>query len=221
MRKINAKTNLQSGSLLLEILVAVAAAAIVVTLVSQSTYVSLYGSRAAAEKSVALGLAEEVFEGVNAASTEKWQNVYNLTKNSANYSVATSSDKWIINPGSKTVTVNTKDYTEYFVVENVCRDASTRDITGITDTNGTTNTCVTSTGIHDPSTQKITISISWQGSEPLVMNNYITRWENKACDQTDWSGGQSGTSTACPSNQHGGKTNITPSTDLKLCSGGC
>lgn len=202
MIKKYSKINNQSGSLLLEILVAVAAAAIIVTLVSQSTYVSLYGSRAATEKSVALGLAEEVFEGINAASTEKWQNIYDLTKNSSQYSVSTSSNKWVIDSGARVVTVDTREYIEYFIVENVCRDNDTRDITGITDTAGTAETCVDSGGIHDPSTQKITITISWQGSEPLIMSNYITRWKNKACEQTDWSGGKNNSSSLCPTSQY-------------------
>lgn len=221
MKRVFKKTNNQSGSLLLEVLVAIAAAAVVVTLVSQSTYVSLYGSRAATEKSVALGIAEEVFEGINSASTEKWQNLYNLTKNSVVYSVATSTNKWVINSGSKVVTVDTKNYTQSFIVENVCRDNSTRDLTGITDASGTAETCTSSGGIHDPSTQKITITVSWQGSEPLTMINYITRWKNKTCDQTDWSGGVSSGASTCPDNKYGGKTNIDATTDLKLCSGGC
>jgi len=206
MEKSNAKINYKSGSLLLEVLIAIAAAAIIVTLVSQSTYVSLYGSRSATQKSVALGLAEEVFEGINAASTEKWQDLYTLTKNSGQYSVATSSNKWVINSGSKTITVDTKEYTEHFIVENVCRDgnSATRNITGITDGSGTTETCVTSSGVHDPSTQKITITVSWQGSDPLVISNYITRWKNKICNQTDWSGAQDASATACPTNKQGG-----------------
>jgi hypothetical protein len=82
-------------------------------------------------------------------------------------------------------------------------------------------TCTTSSGIHDPSTQKITVTISWQESEPFIMSNYITRWKNKACNQTDWGGGLSETSVVCPGNKYGSKANIEATTDLKLCPGGC
>lgn len=55
----------QSGQLLLELLVAVAAAAIIVTLGAQTTYVSIRGNKVAGDKNIALGLAQETLTAVD------------------------------------------------------------------------------------------------------------------------------------------------------------
>lgn len=199
------KIKQQSGQLLLEVILAIAASAIIVTLGAQMAYVSLYSNKAAEEKNVAIGLIEETFEAINSIATEKWQNIYELTKGSDQYHVATSTDKWVTQTASEIITINQKNYTRYFTVQNVCRDNSTtRDITGITDTDGSANTCVTSGGVFDPSTQKINVTVSWQGAEPITFSDYLMRWRNKTCSQADWGGGTDTTPTTCPSNKHGG-----------------
>lgn len=199
------RPNQQSGALLLEVILAIAASAVIVTLGAQMAYVSLYSNKAAGEKNVAIGLIEETFEGINGSATEKWQNIFDLTKGSAQYHATTSADKWVIQADSEMIAVNQKNYTRYFTIQNVCRDTGAgRDITGITDNNGSATTCATSGGAFDPSTQKINATVSWQGAEIMTFSDYITRWRNKTCSQTDWSGGADATATACPTNKHGG-----------------
>lgn len=69
-------------------------------------------------------------------------------------------------------------YDRYFSVENVQRDAL--------------NHIVSSSGVDDPSTQKVTSVAQWfnQGITSTVsIVKYFTRWKNFSFGQSDWSGG--------------------------------
>ena len=194
-------SNSQSGQLLLEIMVAIAASVIIVTLGAQLVYVGMRGNKSSSETNVALGLVEETFEAARNIATEKWQNIYNLTKFSVNYYPQVSSSKWIAAIGTEDVIISNKTYTRYFIIQNVCRNSG--NVSGITDSNGSAITCVSSGGVFDPSTQKITTNVNWPDAEALLVGEYITRWKNKTCVQTDWSGGQSGVVTNCPTTVYG------------------
>lgn len=211
------------GSLLIEVLLAISVLAVILSLGAESSYVSLVGTKAAAEKDVASGLLTEQLSAVRSISDEKWQNIFSITKGSANTHFATTTaGKWGVGAtASETVTINGVAYTRYFFVQDVCRGAaSPRAITGITDSSGTGTTCTTSGGGYDPSTEKVTITITWGGGNTLSMNEYLIRWRNKVCDHTDWSGGAvSGTaaSRACGYNAYDTSTNLgTPNTSLQI-----
>ncbi|MEK7149499.1 MAG: hypothetical protein AAB757_00775, partial [Patescibacteria group bacterium] len=64
--------NSESGQLLLEIMVAIAASVIIVTLGAQLVYVGMRGNKSSSETNVALGLVEETFEAARNIATEKW-----------------------------------------------------------------------------------------------------------------------------------------------------
>lgn len=210
----------RSGQLLLEILIVVSASAVVVALGAQLVYISARGNKIASESAVGFGLAEETFEGVRAASTEKWQNIYDLTKGSTAYYPQQSSGKWVLTAGQEDVIINNTTYTRSFTVQNTCRDAASRNITGITDSSGAATTCSSSGGTHDPSTQRVSTTISWPDADTVSWNEYVSRWRNKVCVQTSWSGSGSGPVT-CPSTAYDAKTNITAGDNLQLCAGGC
>ncbi len=185
------------GVMLLELLIAVAAAAIVFSLGAQLTYVSGKSGKTASDTTVALGLVSETHEAVRAVANEKWQNLFNITKNSAYYP-QTSSGKWILTSGTQTVTINGIAYLRSFIAQNMCRNQSTDAVTGITDSNGTATTCTTSGGQYDPSTQKITVTVTWTGSDGVSTSEYVARWRNRICNQTDWSTGAGSGVKTCP-----------------------
>lgn len=202
------KTAEESGQLLLEVLVAIAAAVIIVAMGSQMVYVSLKSGDSAGKKNIALGLNGETFEAVRNSAVEKWQNLYNLNKDGANYYPTSTVGKWAVATGTENIVINDVVYTRFFIVQNVCRDDLTRNITGITDSNGSSTTaCVISGGNPDPSTQKVKVTVSWPNADPVDSSEYVARWRNKACFQTAWSGAGSGTTT-CPITTYGSQTNI-------------
>jgi len=176
---------------LLEILIVIGVTGVIVGLSAQFIYLSLRGNKSANEKNAALGLLEETSEAVRDVSSEKWVTILNLTHGATNYYAQQSSGKWVLTSGSENVALNNLTYTRYFNVRHVCR--LTGAITGITDTDGTATTCVSSTGSYDPSTEKITTTVSWPNANPIVVNEYLSgRWRNKTCNQTDWTGGGGG-----------------------------
>lgn len=213
---MNFLKNSQKGQLLLEVLVAIAVVAVIVGVGSQVVFVSMKSNKAAGEKNSSQGLSVETFEAVQSAASEKWQNLYNLNKDGTNYYPTSTDGKWAIATGAESIVISGMTYSRSFTVQNVCRDDSTRSITGITDSNGSSTTaCTVSGGSPDNSTQKINVSISWPDAEPFSYSQYMSRWRNKVCVQTTWSSQGSGAA-ACPATTYTSSTNITTSTGGSL-----
>ncbi len=214
--EISTKFRPNGGQLLIEMLIVISVAVIIISAAAQLIYVSSRSNKSSGEINVALGLSEETFEAVRGVSTEKWQNIYNRT--GAAYYPRQLSGKWSVATGTEAVAISELAYNRSFAIQNVCRlDDATRAITGITDSDGSTATCVTSGGSHDPSTQKITVTVSWPEADPIVSAEYITRWRNKVCVQSDWTG-QSSVTSSCPTSLYGepAPSNITTGSNLQL-----
>ena len=198
----------QRGQSMLEILIVIALVVTLATLGAELIVTSLRSNKITSERDVGLRTAEEMFEGISAAATEDFENVYNLTKGTTQHRVVQSMGKWVIEVGTQDVSLNGITYTRYFTVQNICRATGTRDITGITDSSGADATCMTSGGGHDPSTQRITAFVEWSSGETLVSYEYISRWRNKLCKQTTWSTVGSGPDD-CPTTEYESSTNVT------------
>jgi type II secretory pathway pseudopilin PulG len=178
------------GQLLLEILVVVAVMSTIIGLGSQMIIVSMRSSKSANERNVAMGLMEETFETTKIIAAEKWQNIYDTSKGSANHYHSTSTNgKWILAAGDASTTINGLIYTGYFITDNVSRDSNKE----IESTYNSSN--------DDPSTQKITAYVSWTNGETVTYEEYITRWRNKVCYQTNWGGGKTNPSDPVPSDR--------------------
>lgn len=198
-------TNDNRGQLLLEILIVVGILAVVGALVSQLIIVSMRASKASNESNVAMALSREIVESVTAISFQNWLSIYGLDKDGSKYHTATTTTSWSIIPGVETVKFNDLEYARYFTVENVSRDLNKLIESGYV------------AGHDDPSTQKLTVFVGYNGATTTVFQ-YLTRWRNKTCVQTGWSGTGSGTTT-CPSTLYESKdkidTTVTPGS-LKL-----
>ena len=198
----------QRGQSMLEILIVIALVVTLATLGAELIVTSLRSNKITSERDVGLRTAEEMFEGISAAATEDFENVYNLTKGTTQHRVVQveMSGKWVIQVGTQDVSLNGITYTRYFTVQNICRHATTRDIIGITESDGGATTCTT--GEHDPSTQRITAFVEWSSGETLTSYEYISRWRNQLCKQTTWSTVGSGPD-ACPTTEYESSTNVT------------
>jgi len=190
------------GSLLLEILVVIGLFAILVPITAQVVVSSLNANKAAVESMAAAGLIEETVAAVESVTFSSWQSLYSLTKGtSTHYFPAKSAGAWSISAGDETVAVNNKNYIRYFTISNVCRDDASKNI--ITASNVPPCTAGNS---DDPSTQMISIYVSWDG-RIVSKTAYLTRWRNRACIQTEWTGTGAGP-VSCPSTVYESQTNI-------------
>jgi len=70
---------------------------------------------------------------------------------------------------------NAAIYTRYFYLDDVGRDVS--------------GNIISSGGTNDPSTKKATVVYGWPAGPTSSFPTYLTRFQNKVLDQTDWSGG--------------------------------
>jgi hypothetical protein len=192
----------KNGSLLLEILIVIGIVAIVIPIIAQIVVSSLNASKWSMENKIASDLIDEEIKAVEGASFEKWQNIYSKLKTSTNhYYALKSAGAWVIGSGEESVVINGLNYSRYFFISDVCRSDLDKAI-------------VTDTGVppcaagnkDDPSTQKITVVVSWRnGSSSREV--YLTRWRNQICEQTNWSGTGAGP-TNCPSTIYESATNI-------------
>jgi len=207
------KNNLKkSGSLLLELLIVIGVIAIVIPLVAQIVISSLNMNKWTVTNKTALDLVDEEFKAIDGVSFTKWQNIYSQIKlNSSHYYMVKSGGAWSISLGDESLTVNGLGYTRYFTISNVCRDDTSNTII----TASGTPPCTTGNS-DDPSTQKITVTVSWQNGT-ISKDYYLTRWRNQICNQTSWSGVGSGP-VSCSSSVYESATNIDVSstTSLKL-----
>lgn len=191
------------GALLLELLIVISLLAVILSVGTQAVYVSLQSGKISGERDVAVGLAAEALEAVRGTAEEKWQDIYDLTKTSQHYKTVQSGNKWTLATGDETITINNALYTRYVIIENVSRDASTRMIDAGTN--------------YDPSTQKVTVTVSWPYADPVVISEYFLRWKNKVCNQTNWSTSGSSGVKNCPDTTYDTATNLgTPGASLQI-----
>lgn len=192
----------KSGQILVEVLVAMAIASVVVVLGSQLIFVSLAGNKISGDNNTASGLAEETLEAARAAAAANWLNIYSLNHGSAQYYPQKIAGAWTLAAGTENVSLNSQ-YNRYFTLQNVCRDISSKLIVGVSDNGGADATCNNIPGSRiDPSTQKISVTVTWPGGSSLSESDYLTRWQNKACLQTSWTS-VGGSVYDCPSSFYG------------------
>ena len=175
------KSKFEEGQLILEILIVIMIIGVVVAIGSQIAMVSMQANKLSLERDVASGLSQEIFEAVRNIATENWLIVYGAAdgKGASNhYSVSQSGGKWIMSSGDATSTINDITYTQYFTIDNISRDPDTSDIESAYNASN-----------DDPSTQKITVWITWSGANSVSFTDHIARWRNKLCEGTEWVSG--------------------------------
>ncbi|MEK7493567.1 MAG: prepilin-type N-terminal cleavage/methylation domain-containing protein [Patescibacteria group bacterium] len=168
----------QAGFSLFEVLIAISVFAVIGVVAAQLIGISLQSNTTSGQKTVALQLTQETAEALDALAGESWQNIYGLSKGSANHYYATvSGSKWATSTGDELLTINDGSYKRYFYVENVSRDSG--------------GAIVPSGGNNDPSTQKATVVASWQNDGGIdigaaTTTKYLMRARNTAATQTGW-----------------------------------
>lgn len=201
IKQINKKN---AGSLLFELLIVISLLAVILSVGANAVYLSLRSNQISGERDIAGALASESLEAVRAVTEENWHNIYSLTKNT-HYYPSEQAGKWILNAGDENVNINNIIFTRYVTIENVSRDNLSRNILNSYDSYG-----------DDPSTQKVTVTVTWPGGNPIIISEYFFRWKNKICNQSDWSAGQGSGVKNCADQSHGG---ISPSGTINIQGG--
>ena len=180
LKAISYKLKASEGFSLFEVLIAISVFAVIGVVAAQLIGISLQSNATSGQKTVALQLTQVTAEALDSLAAESWQNIYGLSKGSANHYYATvSGSKWATSTDDELLTINSTPYKRYFYIENVSRDSG--------------GTIVASGGNNDPSTQKATAVASWQNNGGLdigaaTTTKYLMRARNTAATQTDWNG---------------------------------
>lgn len=169
--------NRKEGQSLIEILVAVSVAAIFIGGVSLVISSALRGTAESETAQIAAGLARDYLDPVKSIGESDWNAIYNLSGKgpTSQFHLVFSGGVYTISSGSTSTILGGRTFTRHFSVENVGRDGG--------------GNIVQSGGTDDPSTQKITANVTWEGGRSLSVVDYILRTQNLAFLQTDWSGG--------------------------------
>ncbi len=181
------------GQSLAEVLIATALGAIIIGAVIASIILSMRSNSQTRTSSVAASLGTGLLDNVQALADGNWDAIFNLqTKGSTStyYLVTTGTPPTIaVSTGTESLTVSSTTFTRYFSVQDVNR---TNCGTGSITTSSATG-CAGGSGIlQDPSTELITVSVSWSniggGSSSVAVSSYVTHSKDRVTQYNDWSG---------------------------------
>ncbi len=180
----------QKGQLLIEILIAIAVVALIIGATSNLFLVNSKNSRSSEGRNDALLLAQEGMEAMQAVAEKDWHNIYLPPMGSGNkddkgeasvYCIQNISSVWTLTgpfPASG-------PFSECEIILNGRTYTRKINIFGVNRTGGD----ISAEGDDDPSTQRIKIAVSFSDGKDIVLEKYMTRWENEIFIQSDWQGG--------------------------------
>lgn len=192
------------GQSLLEIIIALAVGTILIGAAVVAVTSALKSNVDIRTTQVANSLSQEYIDILQTMAESNWQSIYGVAGKGSNsqFYLSPSSTTYVINTGNTTTIAEGRIFTRYLSVENAGRDSCG---IGNISTNPTSSCSAGpgSSGVtDDPSTQKITVTVSWGTNYTVTKVQYLTRYKNKSLIQSDWSGGsgQSGPITS-PNNR--------------------
>lgn len=200
------------GSLLIEVLVSIALFMAISTIITQAMFASFYSGKESKNKITINNLLTEQLVKIRAISSENWNNIGGLTRNT-NYYIDSQVGAFSVFPGTASGTINDLAYNIFFQVSD-----GARIVTGATSSMSYESSSSTKA---DPATLIITSTGIYGSSSPIIIKSTITRWRNIICSQSDWGATSSSATIPCETTLVGGsqKVNIAAGSELKLCNG--
>ena len=161
------------GQSLIELLIAIGVAGLFITGVTSTIEFALKSSVVGRASQTASYLGQELLDAVSVIANANWLLVGGVVGSA--YVVPPTT----VSLGTELVPANGINYTRFFTVEHISRDAN-NNVLEIYDVD-----------FDDPSTKRIVVTLSWPGGGLLTFTKLITRHQNAAFVQTDWFGGDS------------------------------
>ena len=166
------------GQSLIEIIIAVAVGTI--TILAAVTLLVLMLRISGQDVSFQKGsfLEQDLIDDFSVTVGRDWQEVAGTTEG-IDYYLATTTTEGIFDvvAGTSKIIIDGVEYTRFFRVSSVTRDAAGK---------------ISGTGTIDASTKKVDVFVTWplKGETTTVsVSKYVTRSSNLVFQQTDWSGG--------------------------------
>lgn len=180
------------GQSLVEILIAIGIGAILIGGATTAIIAILRSNLETRNVQIATSLSQEYLDSVQSLAESNWRIIYSPSSGkgpSSQFYLTASSTSFAIVAGTTSTAVEGRTFTRYFSIENVNRNLCGADEIS-TDASSTCTSGPGSVGItDDPSTQKITVTVSWPENRSISRTQYLTRNIDRVFVQTDWSGG--------------------------------
>ncbi len=186
------------GQSIVELLVAIAVAAVVIPGIAAGLFAARQGKAQEQQRLEAVALVHEAHEAVRVARESSWVNV----ATNGTYHPVISTPTWALGNGADVV----NGYTRSITIDAVYRNAS--------------GTIVLTGGTLDPSTKKVTIIVAWGTPLPTSVSEvmYLTRLGNLAYVQTTKAEFDTGTLTnAITTNTAGGEVTLAAGGNADWC----
>jgi len=172
--------NPQAGQSIFEVVIALSIGTILIVGAVTAIATTLKVDVEETSFQTALFLNQALMNSVSALAQSDWRAIADLEKSPTQYFVSVSLGAFATSSGSESVTIDGKNFTRYFTVENVSRNPATQNIES---TYQSAN--------DDPATQQITAVTSWLASDGTTvtrqLKKYLTRHKSEIFIQTAWS----------------------------------
>lgn len=154
-KTVTTTTNIK-GITIIEIIVVIAISAIALFIIGTVGLYFLTNIRENFSHQRALSFTEEGIEIVKSIRNNNWSNISDLNPN-IDYHPIISGNSWTLQLGSENIDI----FTRKIIFENVNRD--------------TNDNIVTSGGVNDPDTKKVTVTVSWSNKN-FYISTYLTNF---------------------------------------------
>jgi type II secretory pathway pseudopilin PulG len=169
------KIQFRAGQSIIELLVAIGVGVILIVGAISVLGPTIKTQGDTTRLQVAAGLGKGLLDNVVVFADSDWHNISTLATSSARkYYLIASTSPFVAASGTEAVLVATTTYTRYFYVDDVFFNAYSQ-----IDVDGT---------FYNPSVKKIIVVYGW-GTATNTMATYVSRTNNSAFVQTDWSAG--------------------------------
>ncbi|MBN2197712.1 hypothetical protein JW698_00730 [Candidatus Wolfebacteria bacterium] len=186
------KKRFESGQYLIEVIIGVTIGAILIGAGITAIVPILKNNLETKNVQIASPLIQEYLEIIKNIAESSWFNIYNPPAEkgiSSQFYLVSTSTAYQIFSGTTSTIIEGLSFNRSFSIENVNRELCGA---GNVTTNSITS-CDNGPGglgvADDPSTQKITVTVSWDGGGLISRSQYFTRNRNKTFIQTNWTGG--------------------------------
>ena len=165
------------GVILVELMLALGILTILGGLIATTFYAGQKSGTTAIKRTQAVQLAQEAIDAAKSVAEEDYYTFYSLSKGSGNpYYPTVPASKWTLSTDTlyRDITLDGSTFTRKVVIDNVSRDGSGNIESSYNVSN------------DDPSTQKMTVTVSVTGQADVVLIDYYTRWRNTVPAQSSW-----------------------------------
>lgn len=168
-------SNKRQGQSLIEILVAIGVGTIMLVGAITALTPAIKSQTDVNKSQVGAALGAELLDEVRIFAEASWHNIDGLTASSSvKYYLNATTSPFTLATGTEVITAASSTFYRDFYLTNVARDPVTYMI---------------GPGTIDPSTRLVTVEYWWGSVVPKTISTFLTRYQDVATLQTDWSGG--------------------------------